>query len=363
MSTSRDGAVHKPEPDGNPNNGKLSLHKGRSIDLDLEAEQTLADSDQTAADSDQTLSDGDQTSSDGDQAASETDQKASDQDQIASDRESEGGADQADRDRSTRERDYATRQREEQVQARLRSAHAREARAEDRDRVAFERDRTAEARDAAAAAEDDAYPSQQRARRVQDRERAASDRANAARDRKRAASDRVGAAMERTEAVGDRLLAAGDQAKLVKADIDDLTHVRRRGPGIKRLEYEIARAHRGADALVVAFVDVDGLKRINDTDGHAAGDALLSSVADALQRSMRPHDLVMRYGGDEFVCVLPEAKLEQVRRRLKDVSAELGRSPCHGSITAGFAEMAERDSAMDLINRADQDLLARRQRV
>ena len=77
---------------------------------------------------------------------------------------------------------------------------------------------------------------------------------------------------------------------------------------------------------------------------------------------MRPHDLVMRYGGDQFVCVLPEAKLEQVRRRLKDVSAELGRSPCHGSITAGFAEMAERDSAMDLINRADQDLLARRQR-
>jgi PleD family two-component response regulator len=68
----------------------------------------------------------------------------------------------------------------------------------------------------------------------------------------------------------------------------------------------------------------------------------------------------MRYGGDEFVCVLPNADLDQIRRRFDDVSSELGRGPAHGSITAGFAKLAEGDSAMDLINRADKDLLARR---
>jgi diguanylate cyclase (GGDEF)-like protein len=363
MRPFRRGAKDKRELEATPGDGKPAFQTSWHIDQGLEAKQTMAEGDQTMADSDQTLSDGDQTDSDSDQATSDADQEASDQDQVASDRESSDDADQEDRDRSTRDRDHATRLREEQVQTRLLSAHGREDRAEDRDRVASERDRTASERDAEAQAQDEIYPPEQRARRVRDRERAAADRAHAAQDRARAASDRVGAAMERTEAIGDRVLAAGDRAKLKAAEIDELTRVRRRGAGMAQLKREIPRARYGPEALVVAFVDVDGLKRINDADGHAAGDALLCSVADALQRSMRSNDFVMRYGGDEFVCVLPGAEVDQIRRRFDDVSAELGRSSSHASITAGFAELRDGDSAMDLIKRADGDLLTRRHRV
>jgi predicted signal transduction protein with EAL and GGDEF domain len=62
------------------------------------------------------------------------------------------------------------------------------------------------------------------------------------------------------------------------------------------------------EGLVVAFVDVDGLKRVNDTEGHLAGDALLIAVADSLRACLRSYDLVMRFGGDEFVCALPSGQ-------------------------------------------------------
>jgi diguanylate cyclase (GGDEF)-like protein len=358
MNPPRNGSTNEDEPDG-----ATPAHPLRKVEQDAEVVLTMADSDQTGADADQTSSDGDQSASEEDQAASDVDQTASEEDQLASDRESSDGADQKDRDRSTRDRGHATRLREVQVQARLRSAKAREEQADDRDRVASERDRVAEERDAAAQAHDEIYPRKQRARRARDRDRAARDRAHAARDRQRAASDRVGAALERTTAMGERTLAAADKAKLVASETDELTGVRRRGAGVGQLQREIVRAHRTPEQLVVAFVDVDGLKRANDTEGHAAGDSLLRAVADCLQGAMRPHDLVMRYGGDEFVCVLPAANLDQIRQRFGDVSAALSRGPTRGSITVGFAQLAEGDSAMDVIDRADRDLLAQRQRV
>jgi diguanylate cyclase (GGDEF)-like protein len=63
----------------------------------------------------------------------------------------------------------------------------------------------------------------------------------------------------------------------------------------------LERARRAEEGLVVAFVDVDGLKQVNDTEGHFAGDALLIPVANSLRAYLRSYDLVMRFGGDEFV--------------------------------------------------------------
>ncbi len=130
---------------------------------------------------------------------------------------------------------------------------------------------------------------------------------------------------------------------------------------MKQLQREIDRARRAPEELVVAFVDVDGLKRVNDTKGHLAGDALLVAVADSLRSCLRSYDLIMRFGGDEFVCVLPHADVNQVRRRFAEVSNALAMDPTRGSITVGFTELDDSDSPEDLIHRADADLLAHRE--
>jgi diguanylate cyclase (GGDEF)-like protein len=160
-------------------------------------------------------------------------------------------------------------------------------------------------------------------------------------------------------AARDRAQAAIDRAA---SEVDELTHVRRRGAGMKQLQREMDRARRTHAELVVTFVDVDGLKKVNDTDGHLAGDSLLLAVADSLRACLRSYDLVMRYGGDEFVCALPNADLGKVRQRFADVSSTLANCPSGGSISVGFAELDGSDSPEDLIQRADADLLTHRRR-
>jgi diguanylate cyclase (GGDEF)-like protein len=199
---------------------------------------------------------------------------------------------------------------------------------------------------------------------ARDRQRAADDRARAVRDRARAANDRIRATEERAQAARDRILAAHDRAQAAldreASETDELTHVRQRGAGLEQLRREIDRARRAPEELVVTFVDVDGLKRVNDTKGHRAGDALLVAVADSLRARLRSYDLIMRFGGDEFVCALPNTDVKGVRQRFADVSDALAEGPTKGSITVGVAELCDNDSAEDLIQRADDDLLAHR---
>ena len=332
--------------------------------------QSLSDRDRAASASDQTGSDSDQTASDSDQTASDTEQSASDEDQAASDHESVAGANQTSRDLASVHREHATHVRDEQSRARLRTAVSRDITADDRSQVAAARDRTDEMRDAGADSREEIEPAgpvrggRRAARAGRDHRRAADDRARAAADRARAADDRARAAEERAESAHDRTLAARDRAQAAvdreASETDELTHVRRRGAGMKQLQREVDRAHRAPEGLVVTFVDVDGLKRVNDTQGHLAGDTLLVAVADSLRGCLRSYDLIMRFGGDEFVCALPNADVKGVRRRFSDVSSALATGPTRASVTVGFAELGPEDSAEDLIRRADADLLANR---
>ena len=139
---------------------------------------------------------------------------------------------------------------------------------------------------------------------------------------------------------------------------DPLTGAWSRGPGLNELEREISRARRGSGRLAVAYVDVNGLKAINDTHGHAAGDALLARVVAALRSNLRPYELIVRVGGDEFICALSDARTEDVRRRFEEISKQLTADQTVAAITVGFAELTESDSAMDLVNRADSDFLS-----
>jgi diguanylate cyclase (GGDEF)-like protein len=105
---------------------------------------------------------------------------------------------------------------------------------------------------------------------------------------------------------------------------------------------------------------VDGLKSVNDGLGHAAGDALLREVAEGLRRHVRSYDLVVRLGGDEFLCALPGVNEAEAGARLADLAAELSAAEPHRSISFGLAELRDRETPDSLIDRADRALLTTR---
>jgi diguanylate cyclase (GGDEF)-like protein len=234
--------------------------------------------------------------------------------------------------------------------------------ADDRDRAAALRDRGAEGRDALARLhdlDDDAEASREdillRAKR--DRERAAADRAKAADDRARAAADREEAARERAEAHLHRT-ESNDDLKL--ATTDELTGAWTRKFGLEEVSRELERARRTGAALVLAFIDVDDLKQVNDSHGHLAGDALLQLVGETIRANVRPYDVIVRYGGDELVCAMPNISALDATARFDNIAAALTAVNAEHSVTVGLAEADPVDSLQELIARADADLLEAR---
>ena len=176
-------------------------------------------------------------------------------------------------------------------------------------------------------------------------------------DRLLAARDRAAAALERQEAALDRHRAA---EYLRRAYRDQLTGALQRAAGRDRLVQEIDRAQRAGEPLTVAFLDVVGLKQTNDQQGHPAGDLLLKAVGDALQEGLRSYDVIVRYGGDEFVCALPNTGRAEADRRFGDVSVLLANRYARARFSVGLAQVRPGDGVDDVIARADRDLYAAR---
>jgi diguanylate cyclase (GGDEF)-like protein len=327
--------------------------------LDQMRDHTASDRDQGTSDRDQTASDQDQTWSDHDQTASERDQRSADDDQHASDDDFAAGGDAITHRRSALARERSGRDRDAVSVERAESAAARLGTAADRDRAAELRDRGAEGRDALARLhdlQDDADASREDIllRAERDRARAAADRAKAADDRVRAASDREEAAHERAEALRNRIESA-DNLKL--ATMDELTGALTRKFGLEEVSRELERAHRTGATFVLAFADVDGLKAVNDSQGHLAGDALLRLLGETLRANVRPYDVIVRYGGDELLCAMPNLSAIEARARFQKIAATLAAVDADHSITFGLAEAEPADSLQELIARADADFL------
>ena len=98
---------------------------------------------------------------------------------------------------------------------------------------------------------------------------------------------------------------------LQQANYDDLTGLTNRGLFLDRMRHAFSQAARRKDHFALLYVDLDGLKSINDTYGHAAGDALLRTAALRLRQSVREGDTVARLGGDEFALILSDAKIRE----------------------------------------------------
>src|SRR6201996_1058093 len=121
------------------------------------------------------------------------------------------------------------------------------------------------------------------------------------------------------------LLTAREELR-ERANKDLLTMLPNRSAISTALEQEIARCHRDRRSVGIILLDIDHFKKINDTHGHFAGDAVLRETAARLRNSMRPYDQVGRYGGEEFLVVLPNCDLEQATNQAERMRYKLNAS-------------------------------------
>jgi len=155
-------------------------------------------------------------------------------------------------------------------------------------------------------------------------------------------------------------LVAAREALRVQAIRDPLTGLFNRRYMGEALERELRRAEHGGQPLSMIMLDVDHFKLFNDTSGHQAGDDLLIHIGSLLQARTRREDIACRYGGEEFLLILPGAPLEAALRRAEGLRREIressvehqGRSLGRISVSAGVACFPEHGTNADELLRA-----------
>ncbi|SFS14545.1 diguanylate cyclase (GGDEF) domain-containing protein [Granulicella pectinivorans] len=155
------------------------------------------------------------------------------------------------------------------------------------------------------------------------------------------------------------LILNGDLVRQLQdeATRDFLTSALNRRGAERILAAEIDRAHRFRIPLAVALVDIDRFKEINDTLGHAEGDKTIVAVARTIDRNLRTYDSVGRFGGDEFLVVLPNTPtqeglqvLERLRREVEETT------PPATTLSIGLTTLSHADTLLSLLARADEAL-------
>jgi diguanylate cyclase (GGDEF)-like protein len=153
------------------------------------------------------------------------------------------------------------------------------------------------------------------------------------------------------------------------AELDELTGSFNRRCIMRHLDEEIERARREAKPSSIALIDLDWFKRINDTHGHPVGDEVLRTFAITIFANIRTADRFGRYGGEEFLLLLPDTSGEAAARildRLRMIVADLDWSAfspgMHVTISAGVATLRDNDNADTFLARADGALYSAKAR-
>jgi diguanylate cyclase (GGDEF)-like protein len=149
---------------------------------------------------------------------------------------------------------------------------------------------------------------------------------------------------------------------------DPLTRIYNRGYLMRRGEEEFERVRRSTlvqgHAFSCIMLDLDHFKRVNDTKGHVAGDSVLKGVAERMRNSVRPYDVVGRYGGEEFMVLLPDTTIEQSLIVANRICESVRNAPFEAegdflpiTVSVGVAEAGIDDRTLnEMIKRADAGL-------
>jgi diguanylate cyclase len=124
---------------------------------------------------------------------------------------------------------------------------------------------------------------------------------------------------------------------------------------------EVARAQRGGTQLCIALLDIDNFKFFNDTYGHHVGDTALQHLAKVIQQTLRPTDIAARFGGEEFVILLPDTSLDEAIGAVSRLQRALTKQFFLGNnerllitFSAGISVFKESEDQVAVLNRADQ---------
>jgi diguanylate cyclase (GGDEF)-like protein/PAS domain S-box-containing protein len=157
--------------------------------------------------------------------------------------------------------------------------------------------------------------------------------------------------LKRIESERENLLT---EVKIL-ASRDALTGLPNRRTLDEQLPREMARARRAGAPLCLAIVDIDHFKAYNDSHGHLAGDVMLRNCAEAWDSELRGEDTILRFGGEEFLVLLPETPLERAAEIVERLRAA---TPVLLTCSAGLACWDSAESIDDLLERADMALYA-----
>lgn len=154
-----------------------------------------------------------------------------------------------------------------------------------------------------------------------------------------------------------------------KALIDPLTDLPNRAAWGERLQYEVDQWQKNGNPLLIAMLDLDHFKRINDGYGHLAGDKVLKIIATQLRKHLRPTDFIARFGGDEFVLLMPDTPLSAGLHLIEKLRAAIQACPFHFkgepvTITTSIGVSAFRpgDRSDHVLKRADEALYRAKRR-